>query len=108
MDGDAGKRDNRKRVLRIGTHASNMSDINRKTATSTSEHAGVDWKGGKYRAQVRFSLGSFGYTKHIGYFGVKGDKSKGSKEAGLVCEKVKAQIPAIEECQGFGRVQAQG
>jgi hypothetical protein len=50
VEGEFGKLDNRKRVLRPSNHAGNMGEISKKTATSSSSEHGVGWdsKAGKY------------------------------------------------------------
>ena len=100
VDGDFGKLDNRKRVLRKGNHASNMGDISKKTADSTSTEDGVSWnsKAGKYEARMMFS-NSHGMKSnaHLGLFGVKGDRTKGESEASTFWKKVKANQERILE-----------
>ena len=97
--GDFGKLDNRKRVLRKGNHASNMGDISRKTADSTSSEDGVYWnsKSGKYEARMRFSNSHVKFNAHLGLFGVKGDRTKGELEASTFRDKVKANQERILE-----------
>ena len=99
VDGNDGKRDNRKRVLRSGSHASNMGDINRKTATSSSKYDGVTWNKSaeKWHANIRFSNKHVKFQKNLGYFGTKGDKTTGESEASEWREKVKEHVERINE-----------
>jgi hypothetical protein len=96
-DGDSGKLDNRKRVLRKGNHASNMGDISKKTATSTSSKDGVSWdsKAGKYCARMKFS-NSHAIKSHayLGLFGVKGDSQ----------ERILEQFKDIQDLDEFKRL----
>jgi len=54
--GPGGHLDNRKRTLRIDTHAGNMRDMSRKKTTSASLERGVSWQGGSnqsWRVRIR-------------------------------------------------------
>ena len=91
--------DNRKRVLRPGNHASNMRDISKKTAASSSQFDGVTWNKSaeKWQAQICFSNTHVKFQKNLGYFGTKGDKSTGENEASERREKVKEHVERINE-----------
>jgi hypothetical protein len=91
--------DNRKRVLRSGNHASNMMDMNKKTAASTSQFDGIYWdnRAQRWKAQMWFSNSHVNFRKSLGYFGTKGDKATGEKEASEWREKVKENVERISD-----------
>ena len=74
-----------------------MRDNVKKTSTTTSQYAGVSWSSGKelWKVQKSFSNPHVRFNKHLGYFGVKGDRSKGEGEAGLWSLKVDENIERI-------------
>ncbi len=107
MDGKRGKFiekntnivDNRKRVLRSGNHASNMRDMSKKTAASSSQFDGVTWDkhSQKWKAEIRFSNSHAKFKKSLGVFGTKGDKSTGEVEANEWRKKVEENVERINE-----------
>ena len=94
-----GRRDNRLRLLRSGTHRNNAGDRDQKTSTSTSVHQGVSWnkKSQRYKAAIRFSNSFCRYKKELGLFGIKGKKDTGADEAAEWRNKVKAHVDRINE-----------
>ncbi len=91
--------DNRKRVLKLGNHASNMMDMSQKTAASTSQFDGVCWdkKNQRWQVKMRFSNSHVKFRKFLGHFGVKGDKSTGELEASEWREKVRENVERIND-----------
>ena len=69
-------------------------DVSRKTDTSTSQFDGIGWhkRSEKWQAQINFSNRHVKFKKSLGYFGTKGDKSTGEKEASEWREKVKEHV----------------
>jgi hypothetical protein len=91
--------DNRKRVLRLGNHASNMMDMSHKTPASTSQFDGVSWskRSQRWQVYISFSNSNVKFRKFLGHFGVKGNKSTGEKEASEWREKVRENVERIND-----------
>jgi hypothetical protein len=76
-----------------------MRDISKKTFASTSQFDGVSWnkQAQRWHAQICFSNRHVKFTKNLGHFGTKGDKSTGESEASEWREKVKEYVERINE-----------